>query len=62
MSINESIKEISFQRSNLGDKGCEAICSTLKYLANVEKLNLSECELTSKGAEYVAEMIKVNLF
>lgn len=59
LSVNESIKDISFQRSNIGDKGCATICSTIKYLANIEKLNLSECELTAKGAEYVADMIKV---
>lgn len=59
LSSNESLKEISFQRSNIGDKGCEAICNTIKYLENVEKLNLCECELTTKGAEFVAEMIKI---
>lgn len=59
VSTNESLKEISFQRSNIYDKGCEAICNTIKYLEHVEKLNLSECELTTKGAECVADMIKV---
>lgn len=59
LSSNESLKEISFQRSNIYDKGCEAICNTIKYLENVEKLNLSECELSTKGAEHVADMIKV---
>lgn len=59
MAANDSLKEVSFQRSNIYDKGCEAICNTIKYLANIEKLNLSECELTTKGAEYVADMIKV---
>lgn len=59
LSSNESLNDISFQRSNIGDKGCEAICNTIKYLENVEKLNLSECELTTKGAEYVADMVKI---
>lgn len=61
MATNDSLKEVSFQRSNIYDKGCEAICNTIKYLANIEKLNLSECELTTKGAEYIADMIKVLL-
>lgn len=53
------MQEISFQRSNIGDKGCEAICNTVKYLENVEKLNLAECDLTTKGAEFIADMVKV---
>ncbi|XP_013116352.2 protein Cep78 homolog [Stomoxys calcitrans] len=59
ISSNRGLQDISFQRSNIGDKGCEAICNAIKYLENVKKLNLSECGLTPKGADFVANMIKI---
>jgi centrosomal protein CEP78 len=55
---NQSIKVLSFSRSNIGDEACESLCETLKHLMNVESLNLSGCNLGSKGAEAVTNLIK----
>ncbi|ALC45512.1 CG7886 [Drosophila busckii] len=59
LASNDCLKEISFQRSYIGDKGCELVCSTVKYLNHVEIFNIGECNIGSKGAEYVADMIKM---
>ncbi|XP_030239823.1 protein Cep78 homolog isoform X2 [Drosophila navojoa] len=59
LASNDCLKEVSFQKSYIGDKGCEAICSTVKYLNHVEIFNISECNISSKGADYVADMIKM---
>ncbi|EDV92752.1 protein Cep78 homolog [Drosophila grimshawi] len=59
LASNDCIKEVSFQKSLIGDKGCEAVCSTVKYLNHVEIFNLCECNISSKGAEFVADMIKM---
>lgn len=58
ISSNSSIKNLSFARSALGDMGCEIVCSTVKYLPNIDCLNFSQCQLTEKGAEYIADLIK----
>lgn len=59
LASNDCLKEVSFQKSYIGDKGCEAVCGTVKYLNHVEIFNVSECNISPKGAEYVADMIKV---
>ncbi|KAH8318105.1 hypothetical protein KR074_009730 [Drosophila pseudoananassae] len=59
LADNECLETVSFRKSNLGDRGCEAVCNTAKYLNRIETFDLSECGLTSKGAEHVAEMIKM---
>ncbi|XP_060650110.1 protein Cep78 homolog [Drosophila nasuta] len=59
LASNDCLKELSFQKSFIGDKGCAAVCSTVKYLNHIEIFNLSECNLGPKGAEHVADMIKM---
>ncbi|KAH8360155.1 hypothetical protein KR093_011088, partial [Drosophila rubida] len=59
LASNDCLKELSFQKSFIGDKGCAAVCSTVKYLNHIETFNLSECNLGPKGAEHVADMIKM---
>lgn len=58
LSKNRSIKNLSFARSALGDEGCEIICSNIKYLTNINCLNLSQCQLGVKGAEAIGDLIK----
>jgi len=59
LADNECLETVSFRKSNIGDKGCEVVCNTAKYLNRIEVFDLSECGLTSKGAEHVADMLKV---
>ncbi|KAH8311898.1 hypothetical protein KR044_008522, partial [Drosophila immigrans] len=59
LASNDCLKELSFQKSFIGDKGCAAVCSTVKYLNHIETFNLSDCNLGAKGAEHVADMIKM---
>ncbi|XP_064550674.1 protein Cep78 homolog [Drosophila montana] len=59
LASNDCLKEVSFQKSYIGDKGCEAVCGTVKYLNHVEIFNVSECNISPKGAEHVADMIKM---
>lgn len=59
LADNECLETVSFRKSNIGDRGCEVVCNTAKYLNRIETFDLSECGLTSKGAEHVADMIKM---
>ncbi|XP_034487805.1 protein Cep78 homolog [Drosophila innubila] len=59
LASNDCLKELSFQKSYIGDKGCGSVCGTVKYLNHIETFNLSECNLGPKGAEHVADMIKM---
>lgn len=59
LASNDCLKELSFQKSYIGDKGCGAVCSTVKYLNHIETFNLSDCNLGPKGAEHIADMIKM---
>jgi hypothetical protein len=56
---NKSIKSLSFSRCNIGDDGCEILCAHIKHMPNIETLNLSSCELTPKGADFVMKYIKL---
>lgn len=40
------------------DEGCNVICSTIRDLPHVEKLDVSQCCLTTTGAHYIGELIK----
>lgn len=55
---NTSLKSISFARTNMADEGCATFCATIKHLPNVESINLSHCQLTSKGAECVSGLLQ----
>lgn len=40
------------------DEGCNVICCAVKDLAHIEKLNLSQCYLTTIAAVYISDLIK----
>ena len=49
---------MSFARCLLDDEAVETICTTLKYLPNIETLDFSHCNLSVIGAESIANMVK----
>lgn len=55
---NNSLKMLSFARSNLMDHGCVIICSTIKHLSHIEKINFSHCDLTEQSASHISDLIK----
>lgn len=57
LSQNHSIERMSFDRSALGDEGFEAVCSTIKYLPNIDSLSACQCNLTHKSCEALAALI-----
>ncbi|XP_017046882.1 protein Cep78 homolog [Drosophila ficusphila] len=59
LAESECLENVSFRKSNIGDKGCEVVCNTAKYLNHIETFDLSDCGLTSRGAAHVAEMLKM---
>lgn len=40
------------------DEGCNVICCSIRNLPNIEKLNLSHCNLTTVATEFIGELIK----
>lgn len=57
LSQNRTVEYMSFDRSALGDEGFEAICTSIKYLPNIESLSASQCNLTYKSCEALAALI-----
>ena len=49
---------LSFARSNLMDDGCVIVCSTIKHLSHIEKINFSNCDLTEISAAHISSLIK----
>lgn len=49
---------LSFARSNIMDDGCVIICSTIKHLSHIEKINFSYCDLTDISAIHIGDLIK----
>ncbi len=40
------------------DDGCVIICSTIKHLSHIEKINFSHCDLTDHSAAHISDLIK----
>lgn len=40
------------------DDGCIIICSTIKHLSHIEKINFSQCDLTDIAATHISDVIK----
>ncbi|BFF92830.1 protein Cep78 homolog [Drosophila madeirensis] len=59
LGANENLETLSFRSSNIGDRGCEIVCSTAKYLHRIAYVDLSDCNISAKGAAHVADMIKM---
>ncbi|XP_022221216.2 protein Cep78 homolog [Drosophila obscura] len=59
LAATDSLETLSFRRSSIGDKGCEMVCNTAKYLNRIAFFDLSECNISSEGAFHVANMIKM---
>ncbi|XP_022208527.2 protein Cep78 homolog [Drosophila obscura] len=59
LEANTGLETLSFRRSLIGDKGCELVCNSAKYLNRIALFDLSECRISAKGAVHVAEMIKI---
>ncbi|XP_029724278.2 protein Cep78 homolog [Aedes albopictus] len=55
---NGSLVELSLARSCIRDEGCEAICSVVMHLPNLESLNVSGCQLTARGCHALADLVK----
>lgn len=55
---NKSLKILSFTHCPIRDNGCQQICMCLRFMPNVEILNVSGCSLTTLSAEYVSKLIR----
>lgn len=58
LTENSSLRHLSFQRCNLGDDAAVEICQMLSSMMNLVSLDLSECNLSCRGAEAIANIIK----
>uniref|UniRef100_A0A182SZA3 Centrosomal protein of 78 kDa n=1 Tax=Anopheles maculatus TaxID=74869 RepID=A0A182SZA3_9DIPT len=55
---NTSLTELNLARCSIGDEGCKALCTEVKFFPNLLVLNLTACQLTVKGCQAIAEVIK----
>lgn len=55
---NKVIKVLAFKYSNVGNLGCQILCSALRQMPNIEVLNLSGCKLDAKSAQAIAKVVK----
>ncbi|XP_056642296.1 centrosomal protein of 78 kDa-like [Diorhabda sublineata] len=55
---NKSVRHLSFANCALRDSGCDMVCQYLRYIPNIEVINLSGCNLCSKSGEYLSKFIK----
>lgn len=55
---NRSVRFLSVARSNVGDDGCELLCTTLKHLPHVDRIDFSACFLTTAGAASIGALLR----
>lgn len=55
---NQSVKILSFKQSCIMDVGCQKLCMSIRFMPNIEVLNLTGCNLTSNSAEFIAKLIR----
>nr|CAD7586735.1 unnamed protein product [Timema genevievae] len=53
-----TLQNISFHRSEIGDEGCEVLCSDIKNVPNIVSLDLSHCKVSKMGARAIADLLK----
>lgn len=58
ISNNKSLQYLSFQRSKIKNTGFIAICRSITYLSNIERLNVSRCELNFDSIDSFTALIK----
>jgi Ran GTPase-activating protein (RanGAP) involved in mRNA processing and transport len=58
--LSKTIKELNLAGNKIGDEGCIMVCDALMQKQNqsLTYLNLSDNQITCKGAAQVAELIK----
>lgn len=56
---NSSLKQLSLPRCNLGNFSVSEICQTISQMMNFSSLDLSGCDISYKGVESVANLIKM---
>lgn len=58
LTKNKTIRLLALTHFPLGDYGCQQLCMCLRFMPNVEVLNLSACHLGTASAEYLAKLIR----
>ncbi|KAI9342591.1 hypothetical protein BDR26DRAFT_859221 [Obelidium mucronatum] len=58
LACNGTIKELSLARSNIGDDGLFTLIPGIKAAKALCSVNLSACQLTPKGADFLSNLIK----
>ncbi|CAB4010196.1 centrosomal of 78 kDa-like [Paramuricea clavata] len=61
LSRNKTLKHLSFENCQIGDNGFEVISSAIRNCYSLQSLNLTGCCLTWRGAEMLANLIKVSM-
>ncbi|KAJ3238796.1 Centrosomal protein of 78 kDa [Chytriomyces hyalinus] len=55
---NGTLKELSLARSNIGDDGLFSLIPGIKAAKSLCSINLAGCQITTKGAEFLSDLIK----
>lgn len=58
LAHNAAVEDLNFSRSKIGDNGCIALCSTMKHMMSIKNVNFSSCNLSVKGADAIADLVK----
>ncbi|XP_071339389.1 centrosomal protein of 78 kDa isoform X2 [Trachinotus anak] len=52
------LENLSLANCPIGDEGLEVICQSVKYSSNIRTVDFTGCNLTWRGAEHMANIIK----
>ncbi|KAJ3264222.1 Centrosomal protein of 78 kDa [Chytriomyces hyalinus] len=55
---NGTLKELSLARSNIGDDGLFTLIPGIKAAKSLCSISLAACQITTKGAEFLSDLIK----
>ncbi|KAJ3392161.1 Centrosomal protein of 78 kDa [Entophlyctis sp. JEL0112] len=58
LACNETLRELSLARSNIGDGGLFVLIPGIKAAKALCSINLAACQLSPKGAEFLNNLIK----
>lgn len=59
LATASSLESVSLAHCPIGDGGLETICQSIKNTATIRFLNFTACSLTWRGAEHIANLLKV---
>jgi Ran GTPase-activating protein (RanGAP) involved in mRNA processing and transport len=57
IKVKSKISHLNFEGNEFGDEVCAELCRCFEEIRSVNVLNMSKCNITDYGAQYISELL-----